>query len=70
MIQTIKIENWFGSEGSNIEDGVQDGRHSKAKFNLITVDNYFPKVFVKLFFVFVLVIVFINPYTTFQTTFG
>ena len=45
MIQTIKIENWFGSEGSNIEDGVQDGRHSKAKFNLITVDNYFPKVF-------------------------
>ena len=44
MIQTIKIENWFGSEGSNIEDGVQDGRHFKAKFNLITVDNYFPIV--------------------------
>ena len=27
-------------------------------------------LFVMLFFVFVLVIVFINPYTTFQTTFG
>ena len=40
MIQTIKMENWFGSEGSNILDVVQDGRHFKAKFNLITVNNY------------------------------
>ena len=45
MIQTIKAENWFGSEGSNILDGVQDGRHFKAKFNLITVNNYFLIVF-------------------------
>ena len=32
MIQTIKMENCFGSEGSNVKDCVQDGRHSKAKF--------------------------------------
>ena len=41
MIQMSKMENWFGSEGSNIKDGVQDGRHFKAKFSLITVNNYF-----------------------------
>ena len=45
MFQTIKMENWFGSEGSNIQDGVQDGRHFKAKFNLITVNNHFLIVF-------------------------
>ena len=45
MIQTIKMENWFGSEGSNILDGVQDGNHFKAKINLITVNNYFLIVF-------------------------
>ena len=45
MIQTIKIENWFVSEGSGIQNGVQDGRHFKAKFNLIAVNNYFPIVF-------------------------
>ena len=27
MIQTIKKEHWFDSEGWNIEDGAQDGRH-------------------------------------------
>ena len=27
MIQTIKMEHWFDSEGWNIKDGVQDGRH-------------------------------------------
>ena len=26
MIQTIKMEHWFESEGWNIKDGVQDGR--------------------------------------------
>ena len=26
MIQTIKMEYWFDSEGWNIKDGVQDGR--------------------------------------------
>ena len=26
MIQIIKIEHWFDSEGWNIKDGVQDGR--------------------------------------------
>ena len=26
MIQTIKMEHWFDSEGWNIKDGVQDGR--------------------------------------------
>ena len=41
MIQMSKMENLFGSEGSNIKDGVQVGRHFKAKFNLIAVDNYF-----------------------------
>ena len=41
MIQMSKMENWFGSDGSNIKDGVQDGRHFKAKFNLIAVNNYF-----------------------------
>ena len=45
MIQTIKMDIWFGSEGLNIKDGVQDGRHFKAKFNLIAVINYFPIVF-------------------------
>ena len=35
MNQRIKMENMLGSEGSNILDGVQDGRHFKAKFNLI-----------------------------------
>ena len=45
MIQTIKIENWFVSEGSSIQNGVQDGSHFKAKFNLIAVNNYFPIVF-------------------------
>ena len=45
MIQTIKIENRFVLEGSSIQNGVQDGRHFKAKFNLIAVNNYFPIVF-------------------------
>ena len=45
MIQTIKIENWFVSEGSSIQNGVQDGRHFQAKFKLIAVDNYFLIVF-------------------------
>ena len=27
MIQTIKMELWFDSEGWNIKDGAQDGRH-------------------------------------------
>ena len=45
MIQTIKMENWFVSEGSSISNGVQDGRLFKAKFNLIAVNNYFPIVF-------------------------
>ena len=40
MIQMSKMENWF-----KYLDGVQDGRHFKAKFNLITVDNYFPIIF-------------------------
>ena len=26
MIQTIKMEHWFESEGWKIKDGVQDGR--------------------------------------------
>ena len=26
MIQMIKMEHWFDSEGWNIKDGVQDGR--------------------------------------------
>ena len=26
MIQTIKIEHYFDSEGCNIKDGVQNGR--------------------------------------------
>ena len=39
MIQMSKMENWFGSKDSNIQDGVQDGRHFKAKFNLIAVNN-------------------------------
>ena len=26
MIQTIKIEHWFDSEGCNIKDGALDGR--------------------------------------------
>ena len=26
MIQTIKMEHWFDSEGWNIKDGDQDGR--------------------------------------------
>ena len=30
MIQTIKMDHWFGSEGWNIYDGVQDGRHFKT----------------------------------------
>ena len=34
MTQTIKMEHWFGSEGCNIQDSVQDGRHFKANFNL------------------------------------
>ena len=34
MIQTIIMEHWLSSEGWNIQDGVQDGRHFKAKFNL------------------------------------
>ena len=45
MIQTVKMENWFGSEDSNIKDGVHDGRHFKAMFNLIGANNYFPIVF-------------------------
>ena len=45
MTQKIKMENWFGSEGSNILDGVQDGRNLKAKFNLIAVNNIVPIVF-------------------------
>ena len=45
MIQTIKMENWFGSEGSNILDDVQDGGHFKAKFNLFAVNHYFPIAF-------------------------
>ena len=45
MIQTIKIKNWFGSEGSNIKYGVQNGRNFKVIFNLIAVNNYFPIVF-------------------------
>ena len=45
MVQTIKMENWFGSEGSNILDGDQDRHHFKAKFNLIAVNNYFLIVF-------------------------
>ena len=45
MIQTIQVKNWFGSEGSTILDGVQDGRHFKAKLKLIAVNNYFPIVF-------------------------
>ena len=28
------MEDWFDSEGWIIEDGVQDGRHFKAKINL------------------------------------
>ena len=34
IIQTIKMKDWFDSEGWVIEDGVQDGRHFKAKINL------------------------------------
>ena len=34
MTQTIKMEHWFGSEGCNIQDGVQAGRYFKANFNL------------------------------------
>ena len=45
MIQTIKMENWFGTEGSNIKDGVQNGRHFKAKFNQIAIKFYFPIVY-------------------------
>ena len=26
MLQTVKMEHWFDSEGGNIKDGVQDGR--------------------------------------------
>ena len=29
MIQMIKMEHWFDSEGCTILDGVQDGRHYK-----------------------------------------
>ena len=29
-----KMKDWFNLEGLIIEDGVQDGRHLKAKFNL------------------------------------
>ena len=25
MMQTIKMENWFDSQSSNVKDGVQDG---------------------------------------------
>ena len=28
------MKDWLDSEGKIIEDGVQDGRHFKAKFNL------------------------------------
>ena len=45
MIQTIKIENWFVSEGSSIQNGDQDGRHFKGKFNLSAVNKHFPIVF-------------------------
>ena len=31
MIQTIKIEHWFDSEGWNIKDGVKDGRKLGSK---------------------------------------
>ena len=34
MIQMIEMEHLFDSEGWNIYDGVQDGRHFKAKFSL------------------------------------
>ena len=34
IIQTIKMKDWFDSEERIIENGVQDGRHFKAKFNL------------------------------------
>ena len=27
MIQTIDMEHWLDSEGWNIKDGAQDGRH-------------------------------------------
>ena len=27
MLQPIKMEHYFDSEGSTIKDGVQDGRH-------------------------------------------
>ena len=44
MIQKIKMENWFGLKG-----GVQDGRHFKAKFNLIAVNNFFSDSFLIVF---------------------
>ena len=34
MIQTIKMKQWFDSEGCNIYDGVQDGRHYKQNSKL------------------------------------
>ena len=34
-----QMKDWFNLEGWTIEDGVQDGRHLKAKFNLKSISS-------------------------------